>query len=133
MTASCTDEMHTQTCILATAVDEDYSLNLTPVGGGRDTFSGTFPAGVNSYSFEMEVVDDSVFEGVECVTLQLSVENSVALSTGLVLGNPLTKVACINDDERELSLCTACEGLLVGVCVCVCVCVCVLCACVLVC
>ena len=79
----------------------DYNVSLTPLAGSSDTFTAMFPGGTNIFTFQVQIIDDSVFEGREDFTLKLDVENIVRSREGIRLVHPNTTAITIVDDESE--------------------------------
>ena len=75
--------------LLFTTVTEDYRGNR---------FEITFPAGSQSVPFDIPIVDDDVFEGLEFFNLSIVVPEA-AEDLGVVPGMPVNAFVDIEDDD----------------------------------
>lgn len=92
--------------VSTTATDINYSLGGTAIGGGTDyteTINGmvTIPAGQNSVTLPVSVVNDQTVESTETVQITASV---AANSFGIVVANSPQTINVIDNDEATLSI-----------------------------
>ena len=76
---------------ITAAVDEDYRGNR---------FEVTFPVGSQSVTFDIPIVNDTVFEGPEFFNLSIVVPQEAA-DMGVEPGIPIDAFVDITDDESE--------------------------------
>ena len=89
----------------------DYNVSLTLLAGSNDTFTAMFPGGTNIFTFRVQIIDDSVFEGREDFTLKLDVETIVRSREGIRLVHPNTTaitIVTMRVSLPRLVLCAQC-------------------------
>ena len=82
------------------------SVPLNSLTGGSDysgeSFSVTFPAGVNVMSFNVPIINDNIAELAESFSLTLEIP-AESMACGVIAGSPDTATVNIVDDEGKLS------------------------------
>jgi len=61
-------------------------------------YTVTFPAGITRVSFDVNITDDDVFEGLETFSLTIT---SSSLPSHVTRGDPYTATVIIVDDEER--------------------------------
>ena len=77
---------------------QSFSFNTGDFDYERESFTVTFPAGVNIISFNVTIIDDNIAELAELFTLDLKIP-AAAADMGVVKGSPDTATVNIMDDE----------------------------------
>ena len=65
-----------------------------------DSFSVTFPAGVNVISFNVTIIDDNIAECAKLFTLDLEIPDAAA-AMSVIKGSPDSATVHIMDDDGE--------------------------------